>query len=294
MPVSELSSSKPGQKKPSERFGSKSLWTWGAATLSAFALLFAALQVGVGSSETGTQQLVVHVLATYPHDRGAWTQGLLWHQNKLYESTGMEGQSSLRAVDLQSGEVLNHMALEPSIFAEGLALVGRRLIQLTWKNQKAFVWKLGSFEPLGQFNYYGQGWGLCFDGRSLVMSDGSEMLTFRNPETFDIVSTVRVLDEGRPVRRLNELECVDEFIYANIWTSDTIVRIDSSSGVVNARIDASGLLSPRERSQADVLNGIAYLENRQRFLLTGKYWPKMFEVEFMPRPEPLPATRSDR
>lgn len=232
---------------------------------------------------TVPEALTVRVLARYPHDTEAFTQGLLWHDGRLYESTGLEGRSSLRRVRLDDGSIEQRVDLPDDYFAEGLALVGDELFQLTWQEGVAFVWDLRTFEKKREHHYEGEGWGLCWDGTHLVMSDGSDRLFFRDPRTFEIDHTVRVTKIGRPVRYLNELECVDGTIYANIWQREEIVRIDPRTGRVTASIDASGLLTPQERRGTDVLNGIAARGDRNRLLLTGKLWPWLFDVEFVPR-----------
>jgi glutamine cyclotransferase len=226
------------------------------------------------------QRLTARVHAAYPHDPGAFTQGLVWDQGRLFESTGLKGRSSLREVDLESGEVRRRENGDLSVFAEGLALVQGELVQLTWREQRAFVWDAQTFRPVREVAYEGEGWGLCHDGKSLVMSDGSDVLQFRNPSSFAIERTLRVTREGDPQHMLNELECALGRIYANIWQSDEIVRIDPHSGAVDQVIDARALLSADERRGTDVLNGIAYVKERGRFLLTGKLWPKVFEVTF--------------
>lgn len=234
-------------------------------------------------------RLTVQVLAARPHDPTAFTQGLVFHQGSLYESTGLYGQSSLRRTDPETGAVQQIVYLDGGYFAEGLARVGERLIQLTWREGVALVYDLPTFEVTTQFHYDGEGWGLCFDGRRLIMSDGSHVLTFRDPDTFVATGRLPVTLDGRPAPGLNELECVGESIYANLWPTDQILRIDAESGRVAAVIDASDLLSPRERLQADVLNGIAYDPERKIFSLTGKYWPKLFEVTFVPAGKPASA-----
>jgi glutaminyl-peptide cyclotransferase len=236
------------------------------------------------SSADAPERLTVKVLSIRPHDAGAYTQGLLLHGGSLFESTGLNGSSSLREVDPGTGEVKRRVSLPQQYFGEGLALVGDYLIQLTWKDEKAFVYRLSDFKPAGELRYDGEGWGLCWDGRRLVMSDGSDRLTFRDSETFAVLGEVHVSLAGRPIDRLNELECVDGTVYANVWQTDDILRIDPASGKVTAVIDASGLLTPAERQAADVLNGIVWDPARRTFLITGKLWPKVFEVTFVPQP----------
>jgi len=230
------------------------------------------------------ERLVVKVLSVRPHDAAAYTQGLLLQGGALYESTGLYGSSSLREVNPETGEVKRKVSVPGSYFAEGLALVDERLIQLTWQEQKAFLYKLADFQPAGELRYDGEGWGLCWDGHRLAMTDGSDRLTFRDPQTFAVLGEVHVVLDGQPVAQLNELECVEGTVYANVWQTDDIVRIDPASGRVTAVIDASGLLTPAERRRAEVLNGIAWDPAKKTFLITGKLWPKMFEVTFEPRP----------
>jgi glutamine cyclotransferase len=234
------------------------------------------------------ERLRVKILATIPHDTGAYTQGLVWSDGALYESAGQYGESSLRQVDPKTGQVLRSVAVAPNYFAEGLARVGDRLVQLTWQEGVALLYDLATFERRGELPYSGEGWGLCHDGRRLIMSDGSDALTFRDPATFAATGRVNVTLDGAPVPQLNELECVDGAVYANVYTTEEIVRIDPETGHVTTRIDASGLLTPPERMRVDVLNGIAYKPETKTFLLTGKNWPKMFEVTFEPA-QPPPA-----
>ena len=226
------------------------------------------------------EALRVRVLRRYPHDANAFTQGLIWHHDVLYESTGQYGQSSLRRVKLEDGKVLAERKLDRRLFGEGLARVDERLVQLTWRSGQAILYDLNTLEGQGTLQYDGEGWGLCFDGTSLIMSNGSSILTFRDPETMEVRRRLTVRQDGIPVGMLNELECVGPQIYANIWRRNEIVRIDANSGDVTASIDARGLLSRGEATRVDVLNGIAYKPDTKTFLLTGKLWPTVFEVEF--------------
>ena len=225
----------------------------------------------------------VRVVARHPHADDAFTQGLLWHDGALYESTGLEGRSSLRRWDLETGRISRREELDDDLFAEGLALVGDELFQLTWQDEVLLVYDRESFRKLREIPYEGEGWGLCYDGEHLVMSDGSDELTFRDPESFEVQRRLRVRKLGRPLRMLNELECVDGAIWANVWQRDDIVRIDPRTGHVTAVVDASGLLEPAERRGTDVLNGIAWLPESERFLVTGKLWPAAFEIELVER-----------
>ena len=230
------------------------------------------------------ERLRVQVLARHPHDPRAFTQGLVYDGGLLFEGTGLERESSLRRVDLTTGEVAQSAELEPQLFGEGLAAVGDELIQLTWQNGVALVWDRETFALKRTLRYDGEGWGLCFDGERLVMSDGSDRLTFRDPATFAVLGTLAVHEDGNPLPALNELECVGRQVYANVWGSERIVRIDGATGRVTATIDASGLLSAAEQGSVDVLNGIAYLGEGGRFLITGKLWPWTYEVEWVPLP----------
>ena len=173
--------------------------------------------------------------------------------------------------------------VERPIFAEGLARVGEELFQLSWTSGMLQVWSLDDFEPLRRHEYEGEGWGLCYDGEHLVMSDGSDRLTFRDPQTFQIERSVRVRAEGESIDELNELECVDGAVWANVWMTDRILRIDPQTGYVTAFVDAAGLLDQDEALDADVLNGIAWIPERAHFVITGKRWPRLYEVEFVPQ-----------
>jgi glutamine cyclotransferase len=221
------------------------------------------------------------VVSRRPHDDSAFTQGLvLDSRGRLFESTGLNGASELREVDPVSGAVVRSMPLPDEQFGEGLALVDERLVQLTWRNEVAHAWDLETFELVESFSYAGEGWGLCFDGSQLVMSDGSDRLTFRDPDTFDAVGSISVTLAGEPRDRLNELECVDGSVWANVLGSDVIVRIDPGSGKVDARLDMTGVLEPNPRlnDSRAVLNGIAYDAGADTFLLTGKHWPELVEI----------------
>lgn len=225
--------------------------------------------------------LRLEVVAIHPHDPDAFTQGLVWDRGRLFESTGLVGRSRLREVEPTTGTVLRERELERPFFGEGLALVGDELVQLSWQDGVAWRWSRDQFEPRGRHTYQGEGWGLCFDGRRLVMSDGSARLVFRDPESFAVLGSVTVRRSGIPLPSLNELECVDGRVWANVYGSDRIVAIDPVRGVVVAEVDASGLLRRDEAATADVLNGIAWVPERKTFLVTGKLWPALFEVRFL-------------
>ena len=231
------------------------------------------------------------IARAFPHDPDAYTQGLLYDSGFLYESTGHYGQSSLRKVELETGAVVQFHQLDDRFFGEGLALFGNRLLQLTWRANKGFAYRLDSFEPLAEFAYPTEGWGLTCDGELLVMSDGSATLYFRDPFTFAEVSRVAVVAQGRPVPQLNELEWVAGEVFANIWQTDTIARIDPATGQVAGWIDLTGLLSDADRrgSKAEVLNGIAYDPEGERLFVTGKWWPKLYQIELVsPSPKGAP------
>ncbi len=222
------------------------------------------------------------VVNVYSHDPQAFTQGLEYYNGYLYESTGLEGQSTLRKVELRTGRVLQRHRLLPEIFAEGITIFGNRLYQLTWRNGICFVYDRDTFRADIEFRYSGEGWGLTNDGTHLIMSDGSDTLVFRDPTTFAEVRRVKVRANGQPVRDLNELEYIEGEIWANIWQTDLIARISPKTGEVIAWIDLSDLLTEEERKNADVLNGIAYDKQNKRIFVTGKLWPKLFEIELVP------------
>jgi glutaminyl-peptide cyclotransferase len=225
------------------------------------------------------------IVHTYPHDQHAYTQGLIYLDGHLYESTGLNGQSSLRMEDLDTGRILQFQDVPAEYFAEGLTDWGSTLIQLTWQSHIAFVYDRSSFHLLRTLNYPGEGWGLTQDGKSLILSDGSPMLRFLDPATLHELRRVIVVDHGKPVLQLNELEYIHGEIYANVWHTDRIARISPATGNVLGWIDLTGLLPASERSNAEaVLNGIAYDAARDRLFVTGKLWPKIFEIKVVPAP----------
>lgn len=228
------------------------------------------------------EQLGIKILAELPHDPAAFTQGLLLYKGHFYESTGLYGHSSLRKVQPISGEIVAKRKLESGYFGEGLARVGQQLIQLTWREGQALVYDLADLSLQQVFHYQGEGWGLCFDGEQLWMSDGSSVLQQRNPQDFSLQHQLSVTLNGKPLNLLNELACVGEHVYANIWQDHRLVRINKTTGLVEAEIDASAVIaaSGRGRNPEAVLNGIAYDEQEKVFYLTGKLWPKMFKVQW--------------
>lgn len=294
------------------------------AVLRAFAImLFMSTIVWMSSAQQDpalpgfiiAQDATVEVLNTYPHDTSAFTQGLLWFEGSLYESTGNPGQaypgeSTLREVDLTTGEPIRSIPVQrpleqatqdnppPEYFAEGLTRIDDRLLQLTWRAGEAFIYDLDTFERLETITYAGQGWGICNDGRYLYMSDATQYLAVREIDTFDLVARILVTVNGSSVRQnqLNELECVGDSIYANVWQTNFILEIDKFTGNVIRIINAEGLLTDEDwllvegtiqqddgtviPSRSGVLNGIAYNLDTETFYITGKDWPKLFEVRF--------------
>jgi len=224
------------------------------------------------------------ITAQYPHDPAAFTQGLLIDNGVLFESTGRYGQSMVRRVALESGRVLQSTALDDVYFGEGLALAQGRLFQLTWKAGIAFVYDPDTLKRIDRFDYRGHGWGLTWDGQHLVMSNGSAMLQLIDPADFSVTDVIRVKENGRPLDQLNELEYVDGEILANVWHSDRVVRIDPNSGRVIGWLDAQALRAalPDKRANINVLNGIAWDAANRRLYLTGKNWPRLFEIAWPP------------
>ena len=220
------------------------------------------------------------LVATYPHDPSAFTEGLFYLNGYLYESTGLEGQSDIRKVAIKSGKVLQRRAIDRRYFGEGVVNWKDRIISLTWRNQRGFVWTLADFKPVSDFRYEGEGWALTQDGRNLIMSDGTAQLRFLNPETLKETRRITVSWNGRPVERLNELEYVRGEVWANIWYDTRIARIDPATGIVKDWIDVAALR--REAGVTDseaVANGVAYDEVRDRVFITGKNWSKLFEIK---------------
>lgn len=248
---------------------------------SAAVLLMANAAVGFAAKLSAPVEgyRVVH---TYPHDSSAFTQGLVMVDGMLYEGTGLEGRSSVRAVDLATGRVLQSVKVPSRYFGEGLTDWGGNLIELTWLAHRGFVYDRLSMRLVRTFKYKGEGWGLTHDQHDLIMSDGSPVLRFLDPVTFKVVRTLAVSDGGRPVKELNELEYIHGEIYANVWQTDRIARISPETGEVIAWIDLSGLLGSEPRDGNAVLNGIAYDQKNDRLFVTGKLWPKLFEIKLVP------------
>ena len=231
-----------------------------------------------------TPQYTYRVVNTYPHDRTAFTQGLEYRDGFLYEGTGITGRSSVRKVDLTTGRVLQNFDVPQPFFGEGITLVGNQIFELTWQSQTGFVYDKSNFQVLGNFKYPGEGWGLTNDGKQIYMSDGSSQIRVWDPVTLKEVRRITVKDGDKPVTQLNELEFVKGEILANVWRTDRIARISPADGKVLGWIDLSGILPPPERSGSDaVLNGIAYDASTDRLFVTGKLWPKLFEIKLLPK-----------
>lgn len=251
----------------------------------AVALSFSVALYSLGSAPLGqttqtTEAQGYRVVNVYPHDPDAYTQGLIFRDGFLYESTGLNGRSTLRKVELETGRIIQQHRLDPAYFGEGLAVWNGQLVQLTWTSQLAFVYDLLNLAPKRTFGYLGEGWGLTHDGRAFILSDGTDNLRFLDSETFRETRRVAVRDGVARVKDLNELEYVRGEIYANVWQSDRIARISPRSGQVTGWIDLRGLMSPMYRRDAEaVLNGIAYDSARHRLFVTGKLWPRLFEIQ---------------
>ncbi len=235
-------------------------------------------------SEKPPQDIPYRIVAKYPHPPGSFTQGLVFESGYLYESTGRYGLSRLRKIRIETGEILQEFPLAPNVFGEGITIYKDRIIQLTWQSQIGFVYDKKSFRLLGSFRYPArmEGWGITTDGKHLIMSDGSNRLYFLDPDSFRVRRTLEVVDSERPVYNINELEYIEGVIYANVWQSPKIIKIDPRSGQVTARIDFSDIVPREYRGHTDyVLNGIAYDPGGKRLFVTGKMWPHVFEVEII-------------
>lgn len=253
------------------------------SALAGVALVFCCLNLQ-GCLTPGNSDVIpvysYNIVNTYPHDPDAFTQGLVLDDGVLYEGTGLYGQSSLRRVELETGAILQIHELSDQFFGEGITIDGDRIIQLTWQSHIGFVYDKDSFELLQEFTYSTEGWGITHDGTRLIMSDGTSTLHFLDPQSFEEIGQVEVFDNDGPVTRLNELEYVQGEIYANVWQTDRMARIAPETGRVVGWVDLEGLLSAEDRSEPiDVLNGIAYDAQTDRLFVTGKLWPKLFEIE---------------
>lgn len=221
------------------------------------------------------------IINTYPHDKSAFTEGLVYTKGIIYEGTGLDGKSTLRKVDLNTGKVLEEISLSDSFFGEGITIWKDRIIQLTWRSGTGLVYDKDNLTLANTFTYNTEGWGITSDGKHLIMSDGTDALYFLDPETFKVVGQIKVKYNGKPVNDLNELEYVKGMVYANVWTADRIAIISPENGEVRAWIDLQGLLSKKESRNVDVLNGIAYDSEDDRLFVTGKLWPSLFEIKLL-------------
>jgi glutamine cyclotransferase len=227
-------------------------------------------------------EFTIKVLHSYPHDINAFTQGLVYHNGFFYEGTGLYGKSSLRRVDVETGEVQQQRDLEAKYFGEGITIFEDNIYQLTWLEKRGFIYNTNDFDSLGLFSYNHEGWGITHNGTELIISDGTAHIRFLDPTTLQLIRMVEVNSGDTPLKNLNELEYIEGMIYANIWLTDWIVVIDPQNGKVTGRIDLSGLLDPKDRTAStDVLNGIAYDVDKKRLFVTGKRWPKVFEIELV-------------
>ena len=229
------------------------------------------------------QRYTYEVVNSYPHDPFAFTQGLIWFNDTLYEGTGLRGRSSLRKVNLEDGKVLQQIDLDDRYFGEGITIWGDKIIQLTWQSRIGFMYDLETFASLDTFTYPTEGWGLTHDGTELILSDGTPTIYFLDPETLSQLRSITVTFEGEPLRQLNELEYIDGQIYANVWQTNWIAIIEPSTGSVVGMIDLTGLLdvAPAPDQQVNVLNGIAYDKENDRLFVTGKLWPRLYEIKFV-------------
>jgi glutaminyl-peptide cyclotransferase len=233
------------------------------------------------------------IIHTYPHDLKAFTQGLVYANNQLYEGTGLYGASSLRKVNLETGEVLQQVALPSAYFGEGIAFFNNQLLQITWKSQTGFVYQADTLKKSGDFSYLCEGWGITHDGKQFLMSDGTTSVRFLDSKTFQETGRLYVRFGDEPVRKINELEYVDGLIYANIWQDNRIAMFNPESGYVVGWVDLSNLLTKEEARAADVLNGIAWDKEGKRIFITGKKWPKLFEIRLIEkRKAPYPGTKT--
>jgi glutamine cyclotransferase len=257
-----------------------------ASILTAAAILILSLTAYILLSNkpaNTSTQYTYSVVNEFPHDANAFTQGLVIDDGVLYEGTGLEGYSTLRRVELETGEVLQLYSLPTEFFGEGITVFGDKIIQLTWISHKGFVYDKNTFDLIQNFTYPTEGWGITHNGTHLIMSDGTANLYFLDPETFERVGQISVNDAGNPVTKLNELEYIKGEIYANVWLQDRIAIIDPKTGNVRAWIDLTGIGNSENTSINNVLNGIAYNANDDRLFVTGKMWSKLYEIQLIPQ-----------
>ena len=249
--------------------------------IAAFGLaIFSFLNLSHAEVKSNIPVYGYEIVNTYPHNTESFTQGLVFDNGTLYESTGIKGKSQVMIIDLQTGKSIKSHKMPDKYFGEGITIVGNKIIQVTWRSKTGFVYNKNTLELNKTFNYETQGWGITYDGKYLIMSDGTEKLYFMDPDTFKIIGILEVYRDNGKIGKLNELEYVDGEIYANIWGKEKIARIDPKTGRVTAWIDLSGLLNSEDREKrVDVLNGIAYNPENGNFYVTGKLWPKLFEIK---------------
>ena len=248
-------------------------------------LAISLVAIRCGKANAAVPEYNVVIVNTFPHDSTAFTEGLLYQDGFLYESTGRNGKSNIRKVELESGKVLQQHDLDPKYFGEGIVTWKNRIVGLTYKAETGFVYDLASFNPISEFHYSGEGWGMTKDDTHLFMSDGTSDLRILDPTTEAETGRIHVTCEGRPIKNINELEWIKGEVYANIWLTTVIVRINPTTGVVDGLIDVGNLLSLASQHQAvDVANGIAYDPAGDRIFVTGKLWPFLFQITLSPRP----------
>ncbi len=256
-----------------------------AILLSMIIILILSISISVllnnGSDKPTPLHYTFTILNVYPHDSNAFTQGLVFENGTLYESTGLYNYSTLRQVELETGKVLRLFSLPSQFFGEGLTIFDNRIIQLTWKSNQGFIYDKDTFNLLQEFNYPTEGWGITYNGNRFIMSDGTAVLYFLDPETFTITGQVEVYDTS-PVTQLNELEYIHGKVYANIWKEDRIAIINPQTGQVTGWIDLTGLIDLEDYDPNNVLNGIAYDKEEDRLFVTGKRWPHLFEIDLIP------------
>jgi glutaminyl-peptide cyclotransferase len=265
-------------------------WSLTALAVTLIVIISVAAYVILGNQHPNNEQnnqdkpinYTYTILHTYPHDTSAFTEGLAYSDGYLYESTGLNGNSTLRKDDLVTGEVLQQISLEPQYFGEGIALVDDKIVQLTWQSQVGFIYNKTSFKQIGQFTYTTEGWGITSDGKTLIMSDGTATLYFLNPETFERTGTIQVHDGNMSINMLNELEYVNGSVYANVWHEDRIAIINIRNGEVEGWINLEGINRNPISDYEDVLNGIAFDSVNGRLFVTGKRWPDIFEIQLVP------------
>lgn len=253
-----------------------------AIILAVYIVLVTQLPNNEQNNQIGPINYTYTIRKTYPHDTSAFTEGLVYSDGYLYESTGLNGDSTLRKEDLITGEILQQISLDPQYFGEGIAIIGGKIVQLTWQSQIGFIYNSTSFKQLDQFAYPTEGWGITNDGKSLIMSDGTATLYFLNPETYERTGTVQVHDGNMSVNMLNELEYVNGSVYANVWHEDRIAIINPKTGEVQGWINLAGIYKNPITDSEDVLNGIAFDSANERLFVTGKRWSQLFEIQIVP------------